>query len=110
MTLLTVLRFPATILAVVPEEQPDQYQTKQYREDDLRRDEGIQCAGHTELFVAGLFREPINFDRMPSSENPGGSDELVSRPLVPQSGLLKAPMTELASGDKPFDRKSFIIR
>jgi hypothetical protein len=47
---------------------------------------------------------------MPSSENPGGSDELVSCPVEPQSGLLKAPMTELAFGDKLFDRKSFIIR
>jgi hypothetical protein len=66
----------------------------------LRSDEGIQCAGHTEQFVAGLLQEAINFDRRQSSENPAGSDELVSRPVVPQSGLLKAPITELAPGDK----------
>jgi hypothetical protein len=43
-----------------------------------------------------IFSENLSVDRMPSSENPGGSDELVSRPGVSQSGLLKATMTGLA--------------
>jgi hypothetical protein len=66
---LTVLRFPPAILAIVPEEQPDQHQRKEYRENDLRRDEGIQCAGHTELFVAGRHQETINFDRAVERES-----------------------------------------
>jgi hypothetical protein len=45
----------------------------------------------------------------PSSENPGGSDELVSRPVARQTGLLKATIHRNLLARQVFYRKSFIV-